>query len=82
MLFVMVVWSRRSTRLVISAGGGFVFSGVFLQELRGGGGVHHVGPDLLFRGDGAFGHGVVGHLGVGLAAGDDAEDGRDQAAGN
>jgi hypothetical protein len=51
----------------------------FLQKLGGGGG-SSCWTDLFSGCDGAFGHGVVGHSGVELAAGDEAEDGRDEAA--
>ena len=48
-------------------------SELFVEELRGGGGVHDVRPDLFFRSHRSFRHGVIGHPCVGLATGYEAE---------
>jgi hypothetical protein len=45
-------------------------------------GVHDVGPDLLFRCHGPFGHRIVRHPRSELAAWNEAEDGGDQAPGD
>jgi len=57
-----------------------------IKELGCGDGVHDVGPDLFLGGYGSFWHGVVRHprvkLAAGyLAAGYEAEDGRDDRLG-
>jgi hypothetical protein len=49
--------------------------GRFVEESRSSLGIHHVGPDLLFRCDRALRHGVVGHPRIELAARDEAKDG-------
>jgi hypothetical protein len=53
-----------------------------IKELGCGGGVHDVGPDLFLGGYGSFWHGVVRHPRVELAAGYEAEDGRDEPSGD
>ena len=58
----------------------WVASGLFVEELRCGGGIHDGGPDLLFRGDRSLGHCVVRHPRIELAAGYEAENGGNQAS--
>jgi hypothetical protein len=55
---------------------------LIVEELRGGAGVHDVGPHLFFGSHGSLGHGVIGHPRVEFAAGYEAEDGGDQPSGD
>src|SRR6185437_2782006 len=70
------------TRATTALSPSVLLAGRLVKELGSGLGVHQVGPDLLFRSDCSFGHGVVGHPCVELAARDEAEDRGGPLAGN